>query len=168
MIGKAIRAFILDRDDPDLQRHLLRKDEIDILRDIHQVLEIAHSTQESLSAELTPTLSMAMPLYEILIESWTVLKSTIPELSHYIDVALSKLKQYIKEGRKTRIYALSMGKLPSHSKSFTQTSYFVPVLNPDMKFDWISKHWERDDVNMAREWMLETVTLPDLHCQSKH
>ena len=95
-IGKAIRAFILDRDDPDLQWHLLRKDEIDILHDIHQVLEIAHSTQESLSAELTPTLSMAMPLYKILIESWTVLKSTIPELSHYIDVALSKLKQYIK------------------------------------------------------------------------
>jgi len=91
----------------------LKKEELNILRDVHQALEIAHSTQESLSAELTPTLSMAMPLYEILLENWTVLKSTIPELSHYIDVALSKLKQYVNEGQRTRIYALSMSKFLS-------------------------------------------------------
>ena len=64
-----------------------------------------------------------------------------------------------------------MGKLPSllkHSTFFIQISYFAPVLNPDMKFDWISKHWEHDDVSMAQEWILETVTLPGLHCESKH
>ena len=165
---KAIRVFILEKDDSDLQRNLLSKEELDILRDVHQVLEVAHSAQESLSAELTPTLSMAMPLYEILIENWTVLKSTIPELSHYIDIALSKLKEYIKEGRKTRIYALSMGKLFSQRNTFfTRISYFPSVLNPDMKFDWISKHWEHNDACAAREWILEMVTTSCLRQDSK-
>jgi hypothetical protein len=53
---------------------------------------------------------MALPAYELLTSKWTQLQSTIWELSHYIGVGLDKLKQYINEGRKTRVYALSMSK----------------------------------------------------------
>lgn len=83
--------------------------DIDVLRDIHQVIEVPHVAHQLLSSERTPTLSMALPAYEVLTRQWTQLRSTIWELSHYIEVGLDKLNQYINEGRKTRIYALSMG-----------------------------------------------------------
>lgn len=87
------------------------KEELGVLCDIHQVLEIAHATQEALSAELTPTLSMALPLYEFLVQKWTRLAThTLPKLSHYINLALNKLCDYIREAQKTRIYALSLSK----------------------------------------------------------
>ena len=80
----------------------------DVLRDIHQIIEVPHTAQELLSSERTPTLSMALPAYELLERKWTQLQSTIWELSHYIGVGIDKLKQYVNEGRKTRIYAFSM------------------------------------------------------------
>lgn len=117
------------------------KEELGVLRDIHQVLEIAHATQEALLAELTPTLSMALPLYELLVQKWTRLAThTLPELSHYINLALNKLRDYIREARKTRIYALSL------------------ILNPDVKFDWMTQYWDEEDVVQARGWILESMT----------
>ena len=78
----------------------------DVLRDIHQIIEVPHMAQELLSSERMPTL--ALPAYELLERKWTQLQSTIWELSHYIGVDIDKLKQYVNEGRKTRIYAFSM------------------------------------------------------------
>jgi hypothetical protein len=43
--------------------------------------------------------------FEVLNSQWTQSRSTIWELSYYIDIGLDKVKQYINE---TRIYALSM------------------------------------------------------------
>lgn len=74
------------------------------------MLEVAHSAQELLSAEKTPTLSVALPAYEIMVENLIMLQATIPELAHYIGVAIAKLQQYIALGRKSRIYALAMSK----------------------------------------------------------
>ncbi|KAI6039437.1 hypothetical protein EDC04DRAFT_2520053, partial [Pisolithus marmoratus] len=89
----------------------LTKDELNILRDIHQVLKIPHSSQEALSAECTLTLSMALLVYELLIQKWMVLATqTIPELSHHINVVLQKLQNYVREACKTHIYALAMSK----------------------------------------------------------
>jgi len=82
--------------------------DIDVLRDIHQIIELPHAAQELLATEQTPTLSMALPAYELLQTKWAELKTTIWELSHYIETGLNKLKNYIHEGRKTRIYALAM------------------------------------------------------------
>lgn len=79
---------------------------------------------------------MALPAYEVLNSQWTQLRSMILELSHYIDIGLDKLKQYITEGRKTRIYALSM------------------IVNPSIKLE---EHWEAEDVENAREWTLQAV-----------
>jgi hypothetical protein len=68
---------------------------------------------------------MALPAYELLTSKWTQLQGTLP---HYIGVGLDKLKQYINEGRKTRI-----------------------------KLEWLKEHWEAEDVANAREWMLQAV-----------
>ncbi|KAI5984036.1 ribonuclease H-like domain-containing protein, partial [Pisolithus albus] len=141
LLYPAIQAFIIDREESELERCHLTKDELNVLRDIHQVLEIPHSAQEALSAERMPTLSMALPVYELLIQKWTVLASqTIPELSHHINVALQKLQNYVREARKTRIYALAM------------------IVNPDMKFEWMQQYWEPQDVANARKWILEAMT----------
>ncbi|KAG2738634.1 hypothetical protein P692DRAFT_20757971, partial [Suillus brevipes Sb2] len=53
--------------------------DIDVLRDIHQIIEVPHAAQELLASEHTPTLSMALPTYELLLTKWTELKGTIFE-----------------------------------------------------------------------------------------
>jgi len=112
---------------------------------------------------------MALPIYEVLIVKWSDLKRTIPELSHYIDVALNKLHQYVREARKTRIYALSMSRL-SHldliSSLADESLFAIEVLNPDMKFSWMSLHWDAQDVANAREWTIEAVRLSNIHRES--
>jgi septum formation inhibitor-activating ATPase MinD len=87
---------------------LLSELEKRILYDILQVLQVAHLAQELLSAERTPTLSMALPVFETLIEKREVLSSTIPELKHIIDIGISKLEEYLVKTRKTRLYSLAM------------------------------------------------------------
>lgn len=82
--------------------------DIDVLRDIHQIIEVSHAAQELLASERTPTLSMALPAYELLLMKWIELKETIFKLAHYIEIGLNKLTTYIHQGRKTRIYALAM------------------------------------------------------------
>jgi len=57
---------------------------------------------------------MVLPAYEELIAKWQELGTTIWELLHYINVGLEKLKRYRDEGRKTRIYALSMSMCTGH------------------------------------------------------
>ncbi|KAG2044497.1 hypothetical protein BDR03DRAFT_1039897 [Suillus americanus] len=81
-----------------------------VLRDIHQIIEVPHVAQELLSSERTPTLSMALPAYE-----------------------------YINEGGKTRIYALSI------------------IVNQSIKLECLKEHWEAEDVENAREWMLQAM-----------
>lgn len=92
----------------DISHHLLSEDEFDVLQDIHQVLEIPHVAQELLSAEKTPTLSMALPAYETLIELWKGQQKKIPELEYFIGIGIAKIEEYVARSRKSRAYALSM------------------------------------------------------------
>jgi len=62
--------FLLNIDQSDLSRHLADRG-LNILRDIYQVLKVPHAAQELLSAERTPTLSLAF-----------LLTPVIPDLSH--------------------------------------------------------------------------------------
>ncbi|KAF8965562.1 hypothetical protein BDZ97DRAFT_1658870 [Flammula alnicola] len=114
----AIRDFLLDLEQSDITDSLvLNPLQKSILQDIHQVLQVAHLAQELLSAERTPTLSMALPVFETLVSKWKKLSSTIPELKHFIDLGVSKLEEYVGKARKTRLYALAMSELISLSMS---------------------------------------------------
>jgi hypothetical protein len=93
-----------------LTHHLFDGDQWQVLHHINHILEIPHLAQELLSAKKTPTLSMALPAYELLMVSWTELKAAIPELAHYIDLGISKIKEYVSKGRRSRVYALAMSK----------------------------------------------------------
>lgn len=91
----------------DISHHLLSEDEFDVLQDIHQVLEIPHVAQELLSAEKTPTLSMALPAYETLIELWKGQQKKIPELEYFIGIGIAKIEEYVARVTNTLFLILS-------------------------------------------------------------
>ncbi|KAF9002795.1 hypothetical protein BDQ17DRAFT_1242876 [Cyathus striatus] len=107
------------------------EDDLGVLQDIDQVLEVSHKVQELLSTEKTLTLSLALPLYEVLLEKWWILQNTIPELSHYIGVGILKIEEYVSLARNTQIYVHAM------------------ILNPAIKFKWMKDNWPPECVNEA-------------------
>ncbi|KAF7372508.1 Dimer-Tnp-hAT domain-containing protein [Mycena venus] len=92
--------------------------------------------------EKTPTLSMALPAFELLLKSWLQMQQTLPELAHYIGVGIAKIQEYVNKGRKSRIYALAM------------------IINPTMKMHWIEENWPVSDALNAEEWMIEVFVQP--------
>jgi len=72
--------------------------EYQALNDIHDILESPNITQELLSAEKTPTLAIALPAFEILMDSWLQKQTAIPELVHYIGVGIAKFKNKTRKG----------------------------------------------------------------------
>ncbi|KAJ3851832.1 hypothetical protein EV368DRAFT_42294, partial [Lentinula lateritia] len=97
--------------------------DIQVLNDIREYLYLFHAIQELASAEKTPTLPIVLPLYKGLIEMLGLMKSTLPNLAHIIEVSLRKLHEYVDKARGTQIYALAM------------------AINPTMKLNWINENW---------------------------
>jgi hypothetical protein len=92
----------------DHTHRLFMSKQYEVLGHIHQILEIPHWAQELLAAEKTPTLAMALPIYEKLVELWKSLALAIPEMSHYIGLGVAKIMEYVSKGRRSKIYALAM------------------------------------------------------------
>ncbi|KAG2356414.1 hypothetical protein BDR07DRAFT_1535488 [Suillus spraguei] len=115
--------------------------DIDVLCNIHQVIEVPHMAQELLSSEQTPTLSMALPAYEVLKGQWTQLQSTIWELC-YPTILVSVLINYsstsTKEGKHAYMH--------------------FQFINPSIKLEWLKEHWEAEDIENAQEWILQAMT----------
>jgi hypothetical protein len=126
------------------------------LIDIHQILQVAHTCQELLSAERCPTLALALQVYEKLVVHWTALTEVLPELAHYIRLGIGKIMEYVAMGRRSRIYALAMSKIHKlDPNSFNRL--FLVVLNPKTKFKWMEQHWSPEEVRDAEVWMEEAV-----------
>ncbi|KAF5369673.1 hypothetical protein D9615_010259 [Tricholomella constricta] len=126
----AIERFLQLPKQIDLVHLLFTETEFQVLHDIQTILSIPHAAQELLSAEKTPTLSMALPAYEMIITAWLNLQKKIPILAHYIGVGIHKLQD--------SIYLA------------------LPVINPEVKLDWITTHWSSADAANAKEWIIET------------
>jgi hypothetical protein len=92
----------------ELAHLLFTEPEYQALHDIQVILSIPHAAQELLLAEKTPTLSMALPAYKMIITGWLNLQKEIPALAHYISVGIYKLQEYVSLGRKSQIYAMAM------------------------------------------------------------
>ncbi|KAG8735336.1 hypothetical protein FRC10_010696 [Ceratobasidium sp. 414] len=108
---------------------------IQLYPDICSILSVLNNAQELLSAERTPTLSLALPVYETLIHTLADLRATFPELSCAITRGIEKLELYVNKTRYIPVYALAM------------------VVNPCFKFEWIDNEWE----SLAREQAYTTV-----------
>ncbi|CCO37840.1 hypothetical protein BN14_12000 [Rhizoctonia solani AG-1 IB] len=94
----------------------------EVLQDICSVLSILHSAQELLSAEKTPTLSLALPVYEALIKALDSAIVEFPELQFAILCAIRKLEDYVDRARDLPVYALAM------------------AVNPSIKFKWFDEN----------------------------
>jgi hypothetical protein len=71
---------------------------------------VPHVVQEIVSTEKTPTLSLVIPMYEKLVVMLNDLKRELPELSHAISASVIKLDEYLAKSRRTKLYALAIGK----------------------------------------------------------
>ncbi|KAF8672559.1 Encoded by, partial [Rhizoctonia solani] len=98
--------------------------QLEVLKDVCSVLLILHNAQELLSAERTPTVALALPVYETLLQTLKEIRSTFPELSYAITRGIEKLESYINKTHNTPVYALAM------------------AVNPCFKLDWIDHHWD--------------------------
>ncbi|CDO76573.1 hypothetical protein BN946_scf184831.g9 [Trametes cinnabarina] len=137
LLYPAIQTFLQHASRADISHVALSADEYDVLKDIYQVLEIAHDAQQLVSSERTPSLSIALPAYELILEAWTKLRDELPHLKHYIDKGMSKIQEYVYKSRESRIYALAI------------------VLNPAFKLMWIQDHWTPEAALQAEEWVLD-------------
>lgn len=105
---QAIEAFLALPKHVDIAHHALTATDIEVLEDIHDILEKSADVQQVLSGELTPTLAFTFPTYEALVTSLTKLASDLPIMRHYINLNVLKLKKYFLKCRRSRIFALAM------------------------------------------------------------
>jgi hypothetical protein len=116
----------------------------EVLRDILDVLDLAHRTQELLSSDRTPTLSLALPLYHALIDQWRELQSKCPALSHAIGAGIKKLEVYLVKTRSSPAHIVAM------------------ALNPSIRYEWIDQNWTPDEAQNARDVVKSHVSSSDL------
>jgi hypothetical protein len=143
----------------DHTSQLFRPKEYEVLNHIHQILEIPHKCQELLAAEKTPTLSLALPVYEALVLMWKGLAKEIPELSHYIGLGIGKIMEYVSKGRRSRIYALAMSTANLLATLLSTDHLPQAVINPRTKFKWIKEHWSATKAADAEKWMEEAISI---------
>ncbi|KAG8686657.1 hypothetical protein FRC08_012381 [Ceratobasidium sp. 394] len=104
---------------PSTNIPLISRKQLEVLRDICSILSILHNAQELLSAERTPTVALALPVYETLVQTLSQLRDTFPELGYAMTHGLEKLQSYINKTHNIPVYALAM------------------VVNPCFKLHWI-------------------------------
>ncbi|KAI0660766.1 hypothetical protein C8Q70DRAFT_1044080 [Cubamyces menziesii] len=139
LLYPAISDFLAHPSRADLARYLLTPNQLAVLTHIHQVFEVSHQAQQLVSSEKTPTLSLVLPAYELLIDSWRTLCQQYPELAPYISLGIAKVEEYINKSRRSRIYALAM------------------AVNPMMKLSWITEQWSEDEHMSARDWVIDAL-----------
>ncbi|KAH9930790.1 hypothetical protein B0H21DRAFT_677483, partial [Amylocystis lapponica] len=106
----AIARFLNDLKHDDLHCHALNQKQMQVLDEIHQFLQLPHVVQELLSAEMTPTLSQALPAYEKLLRGLKgmLAPGKLGKLAHGISASIDKLQEYMLHARPTRMYSLAM------------------------------------------------------------
>ncbi|KAF8599130.1 hypothetical protein BDV93DRAFT_449854, partial [Ceratobasidium sp. AG-I] len=128
---------------PALVEHTITPKDFEVLYDIMTVLDLAHRTQELLSSDRTPTLSLALPLYHALVDQWRSLQSSLPALSHAIEAGIRKIEAYLVKTRSTPAYIVAM------------------ALNPSIRYEWIDQNWSSAEALNARKVVKAHVsTLP--------
>ncbi|EPQ60967.1 hypothetical protein GLOTRDRAFT_30409, partial [Gloeophyllum trabeum ATCC 11539] len=135
----AVNCFLHHPKQEEIKYHIISKPEQRVLLDIREYLQVPHSVQEVVCSDRTPTVPIVIPLYEMLLAALRRLLDSLPKIAHAISAAIFKIEEYVKKGRRSRIYALAM------------------VINPTTKLKWIEEHWKPDEARDAREWVLQEM-----------
>ncbi|EUC58853.1 hAT family dimerization protein, partial [Rhizoctonia solani AG-3 Rhs1AP] len=115
----------------DLDIPCLGHKQFAVLQDVSSFLSVARRVQQLLSSERTPTLALALPLYENLIVIWKTCLKKFPEHDHAISLAIGKIEEYIGKSRTSPIHAFAM------------------FVNPHIKMNWINTHWIESKIERA-------------------
>ncbi|GAB1526644.1 hypothetical protein RhiTH_009814 [Rhizoctonia solani] len=118
---------------------VLSHQQYEVLHDIGLVLSVAHSAQELLSAEKTPTLSLAFPVYKSVADTLLELGQKIPELASAIGLGIAKICKYIDHTKDAWVNTLAM------------------VINPAIKFEFINLCWKAYDQSCAYKIVQEVM-----------
>lgn len=94
----------------EIATHLLTEQQLECLYDILEILEVLHIAQQLVSSEKTPTVSIALPTYERLTETWRLEKILKPKLLPFLNTGLDRMMEYVHLLRSNKIYALAMSK----------------------------------------------------------
>lgn len=105
---KVCAKIIAEND--DLADHAFTDAQFRVALDIRVFLQVFHSVQELVSAEKTPTLSIVLPLYELLLRMLKDLSRVRIKLAHAINASITKLEEYLAISRTAKMYSLAMGK----------------------------------------------------------
>lgn len=115
-LSQAVKKFIETLPTRSAVTHrLLLQDEKSVLSHIYEILDVPRRAQQVVSHENTPTVSIALPAYTLLVDAWKTLRIERWELRHYINLGISKIEEYVFKSRKSRIFALAMSTYPSPS-----------------------------------------------------
>ncbi|KIO26788.1 hypothetical protein M407DRAFT_234245, partial [Tulasnella calospora MUT 4182] len=158
----AIEKFLLSDGQEDIADFALDRADLLILQDVLQVLMSTHLVQELLSGEKTPTLGIAFPAYELLLENWKQLSTSIPELSHAISAAITKIAEYVAHSRKSHLPTIAMG-MSSAMLWVRNLVHLIflsygTVLNPASKMTWMEKAWSSEEVSEAKQTVINAVS----------
>ncbi|KAI0739236.1 hypothetical protein C8Q80DRAFT_1113054, partial [Daedaleopsis nitida] len=136
----SVIMFMKQAKQDDIQELLLTDAKLTVLKDIHGFLKFPHSVQELLSGKQTPTVCVAIPAYEKLLEILKLAMKCYPKIVHAIRTTFDALTIYMNLGCCTCVYTLAM------------------LLNPAFKCSWIEKHWTPEQLKEAEEWLFKGVS----------
>jgi hypothetical protein len=145
----------------EIKENLIQPDALAALNDIVSMLEVPHQAQELVSSEKTPTLSIAFPTYEQMVENWAEQKKLLPFLGPFIDTGINEIRRYAELCRRNKVYALAMSTSTALQSIFPALTGLFSVLNPTMKTSWMEKYWGLDAVKRARKWTEQAVCHPN-------
>lgn len=110
-----------------------------------------------MSAESVPVLSGAIRSFEMLMTQWERLRTKYPELAPWVDIGLKWAKKYYDRMDDTDAYVIAMCEFLPNSL-FNLNNRFIAVLNPCLRFEWITCHWEEDRIKHAKTLIIDTVS----------
>lgn len=82
---------------PEMRIPIALHNQYEVLQDICAIFSILDQAQELLSAEQTPTLALALPVYKALIQTLKDCTFKFPELHHAVTCGILKLESYIEK-----------------------------------------------------------------------
>ncbi|KAH9937936.1 hypothetical protein B0H21DRAFT_698741 [Amylocystis lapponica] len=160
-IFEAIARFLNDPKHDDLRCHALDQKQMQVLDEIRQFLQLPHVVQELLSAEMTPTLSQALPAYEKLLRGLKgmLAPGKLGKLAHGISASIDKLQEYLLRARPTRMYSLAMSTSDISCTTHSNVLILIltSVLNPTIKFQFLLDNWGATHVLDAEQWLRDAV-----------
>ncbi|KIK14997.1 hypothetical protein PISMIDRAFT_72855, partial [Pisolithus microcarpus 441] len=116
-----------------LARYTIRAIQWSVLQDYENILKVPHKVQQRMSAEARPTLSCAVPSFELFMTAWEKMQQENRRLVPFIEVGLIKARRYYNRMDNTKVYIISM------------------FVDPFLRFHWIKMHWAQDWVVRAEE-----------------